>query len=240
MKPYVAILAGILILAPAALAATNPAGLWEGTLKTPNGDIGLLFNVHRDGDKWAVELDVPAQGVSGLPLANVKVDGVTISFPMPGPGDQHYDGKFSDDGKSISGNITAGGQAIPLDLKWKSEPKAVEKAPANSGEVQVLEGVWEGALDVPGGTKLHLRFNFTKNADGSITATLDSLDQGANGLPINSIARTGDSVKLDVKVVGGTYEGTLSRDASTMTGTFTQAGMPLPLTLQRKNAEKKN
>ncbi len=240
MKPYVAILSGILILAPAALAATNPAGLWEGTLKTPNGDIGLLFNVHRDGDKWAVELDVPAQGVSGLPLANVKVDGVTISFPMPGPGDQHYDGKFSDDGKSISGNITAGGQAIPLDLKWKSEPKAVEKAPANSGEVQVLEGVWEGALDVPGGTKLHLRFNFTKNADGSITATLDSLDQGANGLPINSIARTGDSVKLDVKVVGGTYEGTLSKDASTMTGTFTQAGMPLPLTLQRKNAEKKN
>lgn len=240
MKPYVAILSGILILAPAALAATNPAGLWEGTLKTPNGDIGLLFNVHRDGDKWAVELDVPAQGVSGLPLANVKVDGVTISFPMPGPGNQHYDGKFSDDGKSISGNITAGGQAIPLDLKWKSEPKAVEKAPANSGEVQVLEGVWEGALDVPGGTKLHLRFNFTKNADGSITATLDSLDQGANGLPINSIARTGDSVKLDVKVVGGTYEGTLSKDASTMTGTFTQAGMPLPLTLQRKNAEKKN
>lgn len=240
MKPYVAILSGILILAPAALAATNPAGLWEGTLKTPNGDIGLLFNVHRDGDKWAVELDVPAQGVSGLPLANVKVDGVTISFPMPGPGDQHYDGKLSDDGKSISGNITAGGQAIPLDLKWKSEPKAVEKAPANSGEVQVLEGVWEGALDVPGGTKLHLRFNFTKNADGSITATLDSLDQGANGLPINSIARTGDSVKLDVKVVGGTYEGTLSKDASTMTGTFTQAGMPLPLTLQRKNAEKKN
>jgi hypothetical protein len=52
--------------------------------------------------------------------------------------------------------------------------------------VQVLEGVWEGVLDVPG-TQLHLRFNFTKNADGGITGTLDSLDQGANGLAVPAL-----------------------------------------------------
>ncbi len=41
---------------------------------------------------------------------------------------------------------------------------------------QILVGVWEGVLDAHG-QQLHVRFNFTKNADGSIKATFDSLDQ---------------------------------------------------------------
>jgi hypothetical protein len=238
MKRYAALLCSILLLAPAAvLAATNPAGVWEGTLSTPNGDLGFVFNVHRDGDVWAAELDVPMQGISGLPLSHVKVDGAAVSFPMPGQGDPHYDGKLSDDGKTITGNFTAGGQAIPLDLKWKSEPRVVEKVPVNTGEVQILEGVWEGVLDAHG-QQLHVRFNFTKNADGSIKATFDSLDQGANGLPVASIARTGDKVKLDMKQIGCAYEGTLNKDASAMTGMFTQ-GDSIPLNLQRKTADKK-
>jgi hypothetical protein len=105
--------------------------------------------------------------------------------------------------------------------------------------VQVLEGVWEGALDANGAV-LHLRFNFTKNSDGSITGTIDSIDQGASGIPITSIARTEDSVKLDVKAVAGSYEGKLDKEASTLTGTWTQGGGTLPLTLQRQKAEKKS
>jgi len=240
MKRYLAILAGLLLLAPAAaLAAMNPAGVWEGSIKTPNGDLGFVFNLHRDGDKWVAEMDIPMQGVSGLPLSNVKVDGAAISFPIPGPGDPHYDGKLSEDGKTIAGTFSQGPASLPLDLKWKSEPKAVEKAAANSGDVQALEGVWEGVLDV-NGTQLHVRFNFTRNADGNISATFDSVDQGANGLPIGAIARTGDTVKMDLKTISGSYEGTLNKDASAMTGTMTQMGMPVPLNLQRKKAEKKN
>jgi len=241
MKRYLAILTGLWLLAPAAVrAATNPAGMWEGTIKTPNGDLGVVFNLHRDGDKWAGEMDVPLQGVTGLPLTNVKADGAAVSFTMPGQGDPHYEGKVSEDGKSISGNLNVGGQAIPLDLKWKSEARAAEKAAtANTGEVQALEGVWEGALEA-NGTQIHVRFNFTKNADGSMAATMDSVDQGVNGVPVSSIARTGDTVKMDLKTVSISYEGTLNKDASAMTGSFSQGGASVPLNLQRKQAEKKN
>lgn len=238
MKRYFALLAACLLLASAALPASNPAGLWEGTLKSPAGDLGFIFNLHSDGGKWAAEIDVPMQGVSALPVAGVKVEGAAIIMSLPGPGNPHYDGKLSEDGKSISGSFNAGGQSIPMDLKWKSEPRPAEKAAGNTGDVQSLEGVWEGVLDA-NGTQLHIRFNFIKNADGGITATLDSLDQGANGLPVTSIARTGDTVKMDMKVISGSYEGTLNKDMSTMTGTFTQAGAPLPLTMQRKAVEKK-
>jgi len=46
--------------------------------------------------------------------------------------------------------------------------------------------------------------------------------------------RTGDTVKLDLKTVSIAYEGTLNKDASAMTGNFSQGGGTLPLNLQRK------
>ncbi len=240
MKIFVAALTGLLFLSPAAvLAASNPAGSWEGTIRTPNGDLSVIFNLHKDGEKWVGEMDIPAQHISEMPLNEVKVEGASVSFSLPGPGDPRFDGKLSDDSKTLSGNFSQSGASFPLELKWKSEPKAVVRAPANSGEVQILEGVWEGALDAQG-TQLHLRFNFTKNSDGSITGTIDSLDQGANGIPITSIARTGDSVKMDVKAVGGSYEGTLNKEASSMTGTWSQGGGNVPLTLQRQKPAKKS
>jgi len=85
-----------------------------------------------------------------------------------------------------------------------------------------------------------LRFNFTKNTDGSIAGTVDSPDQGVSGLAVNSIARTADTVKMDIKAVSGSYEGTLNKDASTLAGQWSQGGTSLPLTMQRKQAEKKN
>jgi hypothetical protein len=234
MKKYIVLL--LLLLPVAGMAAT--AGVWEGTLKTPKGDMGLVVNLHADGSHWAGEVDIPMQGISELPLNNVKVEGATVSFALPGPGDPHFDGKLSEDGKTIAGDFSQGGGSIPLELKWKSEARAAAKTQPNSGEVAVLEGVWDGTLNA-NGTSLRLRFHFTKNADGSITGTFDSLDQGANGLPVSSISRQGDAVKLDLKTVSGSYEGTLNKEATTLTGTFTQGGANLPLTLERKKSEAK-
>jgi hypothetical protein len=239
MKLYAAILSGLVLLAPAAaFAAKDPAGLWEGSLKTPNAEVGFVFNIHHDGDKWAAEMDVPMQGASDVPLKDVKVDGASVSFAIPAPGEPRFDGKLSDDGKTITGNFGQGGAMLPLELKWKSEPRAAARIEPNSGDIQVLEGVWEGALET-GGPTLHLRLNFVKNADGSITGTLDSIDQNANGIPINTISRKGDTIKLVVKIVGGGFEGDLDKMAATMKGTWSQGGGDMPLTLQRAKADKK-
>src|SRR5579862_4375298 len=128
MKTYSTILIGLSLLMPAAMqGAKDPAGLWEGTLKTPQADIGFLFNVHRDGDRWAAEMDVPMQGASEIPLKDVKVDGATVSFAIPAPGDPHFEGKLSEDGKTIAGNFNQGGAALPLELKWKSEARTPAK-----------------------------------------------------------------------------------------------------------------
>jgi len=235
MKRYIALL---FLLLPVAGMAATASGVWEGTLKTPNGDIGLVVNLHSDSGHWAGEVDIPMHGISELPLSNVKVEGAAVSFALPGPGDPHFEGKLSEDGKTIAGNFLQGDGSLPLELKWKSEARAAAKTQPNSGDVQVLEGVWDGTLSV-NGTSLRLRFHFTKNADGSITGTFDSLDQGSNGLAVSGISRTGDTVKLDLKTISGSYEGALNKEATTMTGSFSQGGVNLPLALERKKNEAK-
>src|SRR4030095_12309179 len=67
------------------------------------------------------------------------------------------------------------------------------------------EGDWKGTLDA-GGTKLDLVLHVIKK-DGALSATLDSPDQGATGLAIDSISLTGKSLKFEMKSLGASYEG---------------------------------
>src|SRR5579864_4075437 len=95
-----------------------------------------------------------------------------------------------------------------------------------------LDGLWQGALDA-GGTKLRLVLHVTKAADGRLTGTMDSVDQGANGIPISSFTEAGGAVRFEIKVIGGSYEGTLDVAKSQITGKWSQGGVTLPLMFER-------
>jgi hypothetical protein len=62
---------------------------------------------------------------------------------------------------------------------------------------------------------------------------LDSLDQGAKGLPVTTVTRNGSSLKLELKQIGGTFEGTIDPATATIEGTWTQLGASRPLVLTR-------
>jgi len=51
---------------------------------------------------------------------------------------------------------------------------------------QDIVGDWNGKLTI-GQAELRLVLHITKAADGSLTATLDSIDQGAPGIAVNTI-----------------------------------------------------
>lgn len=97
---------------------------------------------------------------------------------------------------------------------------------------QAPQEIWQGALDV-GGIKLRLVLKITKNPDGTLTATLDSIDQGAMNLPVDSIVIENTTMRFTMKSIGGSYEGTLSEDKTEVRGTWTQSGQSLPLTFKR-------
>ena len=71
--------------------------------------------------------------------------------------------------------------------------------------------------------------------DGSLTATLDSVDQGTYAIPVSAISFNGTSLNMTVDAVHGSYTGTLNKDASEIDGTWSQ-GTPLTLNFRRATA----
>lgn len=97
---------------------------------------------------------------------------------------------------------------------------------------KTIEGNWLGAIEV-NGISLRLTLKVVKNADGAFAATLDSLDQGAMNLPIDSIAQQQKTVRFAAKNLGLSYEGTLDETGDEISGTFRQGPLALPLVLKR-------
>jgi len=95
-----------------------------------------------------------------------------------------------------------------------------------------IEGIWEGKLKVPG-AELKIVFNISKNPDGTLTATLDSPDQGAIGIPIEEVVFKDNTLRLEVKSAGGVFEGKVSADFLVIEGEWKQSGGVFPLKVNR-------
>ena len=95
-----------------------------------------------------------------------------------------------------------------------------------------IEGIWEGKLKVPG-IELRIVFKISKNPDGTLTATLDSPDQGATDIPVEEDIFKDNTLRLEVKSAGGVFEGKVSEDFLVIEGEWKQSGQTLPLTLKR-------
>jgi pimeloyl-ACP methyl ester carboxylesterase len=98
-----------------------------------------------------------------------------------------------------------------------------------------LEGNWLGAIEVSG-VKLRLVLKITKNGE-TFTAKLDSIDQGAKDLPIDSITRTEKTVNFSSAKLGMSYEGTLNEKGDEITGALKQGAGTLPLNFKRTLGE---
>ena len=89
---------------------------------------------------------------------------------------------------------------------------------------------WQGTLSVSG-TSLTIVFNIETKQDKTFSATLDSPDQGAYGIPVTSIEMINDHWKLMVAAVQGVYEG--EKKGEIIEGTWSQGGQTFPLTLKK-------
>src|SRR5437762_7325206 len=105
--------------------------------------------------------------------------------------------------------------------------------PANS---KSLEGEWNGTLEA-GGQKLRLLLKITKSSADKLTGTIDSLDQGANDIPISSVEQKGDQVKLELSGIGASYQGKMNAESLEITGEWQQGGGSFPLVFRRSGSK---
>jgi pimeloyl-ACP methyl ester carboxylesterase len=115
--------------------------------------------------------------------------------------------------------------------------EAVRRSQSGESRAPVAgEEVWEGVLDV-GAAKLRLALRIAKAEDGSLTAVLDSLDQNARGLPVDTITRKDSTLRFEMAAIGAVYEGTIDAGGSTVTGTWKQGGRTWPLEFKRGSSQ---
>ncbi|MDR0371571.1 MAG: alpha/beta hydrolase [Prevotellaceae bacterium] len=94
---------------------------------------------------------------------------------------------------------------------------------------QDITGTWYGTLkDV----QLHLVFHIEQTED-SLSARMDSPDQHAFGIPVNTVNVEDNQLKMAIPLAGILYEGQVISD-SAIEGTFSQNGMKFPLNLSRE------
>jgi pimeloyl-ACP methyl ester carboxylesterase len=91
-------------------------------------------------------------------------------------------------------------------------------------------GNWQGTLSVMN-TELRIVFKISQTNQGNLKAVLDSPDQGAFDIHVDSVILSGNIIRLEVKVVAGFYEGEFIKDSSYIEGTWNQAGQSFPLRL---------
>ncbi len=100
-------------------APVRVVGTWAGRIE-PRGtplDIGIRFS--DDGRGLRGTIDVPSQGVSGLSLSDVRLDGRTVTFALPEvPGNATFRGAMvgSGDATTIRGDFTQGARTYPMSL----------------------------------------------------------------------------------------------------------------------------
>ena len=100
---------------------------------------------------------------------------------------------------------------------------------------QDITGQWDGILNVSDMT-LRLVFHINKTGE-EYTATMDSPDQAAYGIPATKTAYDGSNLRIEVSSIGLLYEGEFKTDS--ISGTFKQGALSVPITLKRTTEEVK-
>lgn len=105
------------------------------------------------------------------------------------------------------------------------------------GFAQNITGQWKGAADIFG-SQLPIVLHIS-SSDLGYSATLDSPDQQAFDIPIDSISFEDKKLDLKISAIGMTYSGVLNEDHSKFSGDFEQNNYKFPLDLIRvESAEK--
>lgn len=96
---------------------------------------------------------------------------------------------------------------------------------------QDITGTWKGAVVLPQG-ELRINFNISSTDDG-YTSTLDSPDQNAYGIAVDSTFFKASELTIKAVALDLVYVGKLE-DKTTIKGALTQMGQKLELNLTKE------
>ena len=122
---------------------------------------------------------------------------------------------------------------LGLKLNWKTLSVYVLAIFfTGSLHAQDITGSWQGTITPPQGAPRRMILRVIHGDSGAFKAKIYSIDQDFTGDWVDSIAVRDATVKFKVGMLELSYEGNLSADGKTLTGTWTQ-GSGTPFTFQK-------
>ncbi|GAB1264145.1 hypothetical protein [Aurantivibrio infirmus] len=207
--------------------AQDIAGTWQGTLTVaPGNELVVQFIIEEDsGGSYSATLNSPDSGaIKNIAATKASFADNKLIIDVADLSGK-FEGDFADG--TIVGDWTQPGQTIPLTLT------PFVDGPLDESILQAYVGRWEGSLALPG-QSLTIVINFEKTANGKLSGTMESPDQGAQKFPVENIQASTSDLKIEVNAIRGIYTAKLSSEG--LQGDWSQ-GRSFPLNMKRKTLD---
>ncbi len=227
-----------------AAATSRMVGNWNGTLEVGAVKLRVVFKISQAaGGALTAKMDSLDQGARDIPVNAVTVKDRALRLEVKAV-DGVYAGTLDAAGTKATGQWIQGPTTLPLTLVKGPGTDSVTEAErpspadlaANQQAALKAAGTWDGVLVTPA-ANLRLRLKVSKSDTGVAIGTLDSLDQGANGIPLSAIKLMEGQLSFEARGIGGVFEGNLALDGATLKGRWQQGGQSLPLEFKKVTSQ---
>ena len=132
-------------------AQPDLAGNWQGTIQAGGTSLRLLLHVAKTEGRMQATLDSLDQGVFGLKVTSVRLDGATLRFDLESPAAQ-YHGDWDAAAGEFRGNWFQSGASLPLAFRKAAAENAAQAIGADDREfllgwLRRTEEAYAAALD---------------------------------------------------------------------------------------------
>jgi len=204
--------------APAAARTVSLEGDWAGALQVGETELQLVLHLSRDGQgQWHAKLDSLNQSVFGMEASSVTHEEDHLRFEIASVG-ARFQGKIQPDHRSIRGVWEQSGDGLPLKFEKRAAGAASRAATAM---VSKAEGTWQGAIEVTN-MRMRLQMHISHDDKGKLLASVDSLDQGIQGIPAAKVTEANGELRFEIPAFQAEYHGTLGASRNEISGEWTQ------------------
>lgn len=109
---------------------------------------------------------------------------------------------------------------------------AIVASVAIAASAPAVVGDWQGAIST-GAASMRVVLHVSQGDDGKLTATLDSPDQGATGIPVTTVSFKEPNLHFEIEKFSCSYDGKINKDNSEIAGEWKQGSATVSLNFKR-------
>ncbi len=140
----------LFLVSPIEILATEVrhdlVGTWEGSIKLPTQELGIIIEFKVKEGLLIGDIDIPLQGLKDIPLKEIKLNDQKVEFAISEiNGNPQFIGEFSST-EEVRGSFFQFAQSFPFELKRAEETQELNTANNNFREEEVSIAVAGGGL----------------------------------------------------------------------------------------------